>query len=523
MDQTVVFKSVRAFCFAPDHFRQLDELFGVAVELRRKFDDVSARGVAATGFFQIDVEFERFAVEAFDRADFNPAVRAFDFEAALVDSAACVAAAGADECGRVRVAEYGRGVVLRAGDDVGSRHQERFHTLRATHDRNDEVDQVTAQVEHDSAFEFGEVFLVLFAAVAVVHIHVDRENLAKRVFADETLNELKGRVAAVHVAHLEREVARFAAVEQSLVRRQFFSGGFVHVHGKAALHAPGCDGDKIIVRNLNRDGFEAGVIKRFVQSQFGDALITLHVGSVAETRRFAEGAFIDPADNVEVIPEQFERLDFAVRVFVADSDLNDFYWIEHRLLLFVLKHCFDYAVASVVTFLPVACAGGEDDCRKIVFGIDTDGLTAPAGVEDGGAGEPGGAFRIGHVPAETAAVSILVESASSNESVIGFGEESALLNVFCEQRHVVNRREAAAASEGEGAGEAGRVVVLSGGRDLFRAGGSGDAALDQPAFDLFLKQFQWSWHTALLSGVFYASLVQSKTSPIGGFLSVASI
>ena len=99
MDQTVVFKSVRAFCFAPDHFRQLDELFCVAVELRRKFDDVSARGVAATGLFQVDVEFERFAVEAFDRADFNPAVRAFDFEAALVDSAACVAAAGADGAG----------------------------------------------------------------------------------------------------------------------------------------------------------------------------------------------------------------------------------------------------------------------------------------------------------------------------------------------------------------------------------------------------------------------------------------
>ena len=69
MDQTVVFKSVRAFCFAPDHFRQLDELFCVAVELRRKFDDVSARGVAATGLFQVDVEFERFAVEAFDRAE----------------------------------------------------------------------------------------------------------------------------------------------------------------------------------------------------------------------------------------------------------------------------------------------------------------------------------------------------------------------------------------------------------------------------------------------------------------------
>ena len=181
---------------------------------------------------------------------------------------------------------------------------------------------MAAEIVHDSAREFTDILLIFVAAVAVIHVGFQLENVADQFPVNRFNAELKRGIAAEHEAHLERKIPLFAAVEQFFILREILAGGLVHVHGQIALHAAQRDRDEVVVRNLHRDGLKTGRIERLIERQFPQSLVGFYK-IVTETRRFGEFPVVDITDDIEHLRQFPQRIHFPVGMFVRDADLGD--------------------------------------------------------------------------------------------------------------------------------------------------------------------------------------------------------
>ena len=109
------------------------------------------------------------------------------------------------------------------------------------------------QVVGETALELADVILVALAAVVVVHVGANGEYIANPSLTDTLNDQVEGRVAAEHVAHLEGEVLGAAAVQQLLEGWKAFARWLVHVDGQSLLHHGHGGLHQLVVRCLDAD------------------------------------------------------------------------------------------------------------------------------------------------------------------------------------------------------------------------------------------------------------------------------
>ena len=178
MDDVVVLIGVFALGLAADYLRQFLQLNDIAILLWWKFDGVMAWFEAADSLLDVESQNQRLAVEAFQRLQFAPAAGARKTQMAFI----CIGnlpAACADAGRRMRIFQNGHRVVDGRLGQFGRVLQEWMDLRRLAEQRDDVVNEMAAEIEHDAALHLGEILLVGFAAVAVVHVHVDGEDAAK--------------------------------------------------------------------------------------------------------------------------------------------------------------------------------------------------------------------------------------------------------------------------------------------------------------------------------------------------------
>ena len=172
-------------------------------------------------------------VALFERAEFEGRVGAADEEAAGTLTVRLLQR-GLDRGDRFRIEQYRVAVVVEAvriellleGDDP---------VRRAEH-RDEDVDQVRAEVEDAAAPVGGEPLAERLTVPSPAHRGVDFEDLPEPPFAGGFDAELNRRIAAEHVGHLQNDVIFPAEVEQFVELLEVLAAGFIHVHVPARAH-----------------------------------------------------------------------------------------------------------------------------------------------------------------------------------------------------------------------------------------------------------------------------------------------
>ena len=321
MDDVVVFIAVFALGLAADDLRQFLQLNDIAVFLRRKFNRVVTRLEAAYSLFDVEFQHKRLAVEAFQRLQFAPTARSRQPQMAFV-RIRNLPTACADAGRRMGIFQNSHRVVDGRFRQFRRVFQEGMDFRRFAKQRHDIVDKMAAEIEHDAAFHLREILLVNFAAVAVVHVHINREDIAESVVAYHVLHEFEHRVAAEHVSHLQWEIFRLAAVKQFLVQREIRSRWLVKMHGKTMFHDAHRNRNQFQIRHFHKHGVQIRNVEHLFLRQTRSIFEERRI--VAKTRRLAPRCFIDDAHELIRARHFLKRHEFPVRMLMADSVLYDF-------------------------------------------------------------------------------------------------------------------------------------------------------------------------------------------------------
>jgi len=188
---------------------------------------------------------------------------------------------------------------------------------------------VTAEVEHDATPKGGQIFIVNIAAVVVAHRGLDLVNFSQPFFADDPFAELNRRIAAKHIADLEREIPLLATPAEFPEKVHILAAGLVHVHRQIPLHAAEGGRDQIRIGRFDHYRLKAGNAEKLLFRHKRQAFIRFEEVGGNKPRAAGGRAIIDDADDFEDIRQSSQRRDFPVGVFVANADLSDLDLFHH--------------------------------------------------------------------------------------------------------------------------------------------------------------------------------------------------
>ena len=240
-------------------------------------------------------------------------------------------ARGANRHCRMRPLEHTHAV--RAGVVRISRRGQTHHMrLRGhpRHHRKDEVHQVTAQVVHDAALEGGNVGVVVLAAVVVVHVGLDRDDVAEPALLHGLLAEADRRVHAEHVADLDRDATGLAEVHQRLELLEVLSAGLVEMHREPMLRHLPRNRDQVVVRHLHEHALDGLVRPQLLGRHPRHTVEDLEIAVFTRGLRFT---VVDDAHEFVVVRQLLHALEFAVGVLMAHPPLHhsDLLRVRERL------------------------------------------------------------------------------------------------------------------------------------------------------------------------------------------------
>ena len=158
---------------------------------------------------------------------------------------------------------------------------------------------------------------ILRAAVGMVQVCVDCENVADEPRARLLDGPLDGAVRAEHVARLKRDVPGAADVADLLEARERSPQGLVHVHRVAALRALHRHLHEFGVRDLDDDQVRLHLLEDLAGRVAGHARVELPV-RLDHAHRGRRGV-VHPADDLVVVLEPTHRVPLSARVVVDDA------------------------------------------------------------------------------------------------------------------------------------------------------------------------------------------------------------
>ena len=121
---------------------------------------------------------------------------------------------------------------------------------------------MTSEVVKDAALERRKILFVAECLVVVVHVGLDEAHVAKSAFGDKLPYPFQGRIAAVHVADLERNILRAASLHNGAVRLHRLAARLVAVHGDSALGVDAGNLHQIAVGGLDEYDIYVGNFQR---------------------------------------------------------------------------------------------------------------------------------------------------------------------------------------------------------------------------------------------------------------------
>ncbi len=310
MDGQIVGGWIRMLHFAADDFRQLGQLIVVTPRHLRQGHLLVSRPEGIARCFQSQQQRRRFQRPDIDRplvaADHElPSLTALD-----LDQTAANGTRG------FRVFEHGQRVISQAVQVGTGAANERRDPLGLAHDGDRRIDQMAAEFEHRPAGEFRQG-TPLIGGVLLADHRMDLEHVAQPAFADRAKAELKSRIVAEHVAHLNRQLLAGGLVQKLRKGRQRRPRRLVQVQVHAGVDTTGCRRNQVADRRLDRHR---------LQARRAEQLLLAHPRQIAigrlPLRCLAQsGVRFGHAHHLVIVRQLSQRVHFARGVRMSRADL----------------------------------------------------------------------------------------------------------------------------------------------------------------------------------------------------------